>query len=101
MKNILSKLMWVIILFFCLALMLFALGVEFYEILGYCVNFIKIVGKGSLIIGIVILPLSIYGAIQIFRGFCALCDQDKISSHWNFILTIISILTLLFAILQF
>lgn len=99
-KELLSKILISLLIMLLIALIIFATGIQFYEIFKYCARFVKIVGNGSWVIGVILLPLSIYGAIQIFKGFCSLCDQE-INSIWNCILTIASIIALFFAVSRF
>lgn len=101
MKNILSKIGLALIVIFGLVAMLYSAGVGLYKFFDVCIKFIKNVGNGSWVVGIILLPLSVYGAIQIIRGFCSLCDEGKINSTWNVILTIASILALFFAVYRF
>lgn len=100
-KSILKDVLYAILFIFCILLILFSTGVELYKIGGYCKDFIITVGNGSWVVGIILLPLSVYGAIQIVRGFCSLCDEGKINSTWNFILSIASIIALFFTVYRF
>lgn len=64
-------------------------------------NFIDIannIGNGNLIVGIIVLSLAFWGAVQIFRGFCEMCDSGKIASTLNAILTIAGYIALLYAV---
>lgn len=101
MKVILSKILQTLIFIICITLMILATGIQFYEIFRHCAKFVKIIGNGSWITGVILLPLSIYGVIQIVKGFCSLCDEGKINSTWNCILTIASIIALFFAVSRF
>ncbi len=72
-------------------------------VIDFLKNFIdtsKIIGDGNILIGIIILPLAIWGGIQMFRGFCEMCDSRKIDSALSFIFTILGYIALFYILTQ-
>ena len=65
-----------------------------------------IIGNGSLLKGVIILPFAIAGFINVFRGFCYNLEQtedkNKIKKYWQFVIylifTILSYVALFLAI---
>ena len=55
------------------------------------IKIVKVAGGGSLIKGIVMAPLFVFGVVQIFRGLCAIIqsDTEKMSasgeSLWHYL----------------
>lgn len=67
----------------------------------YFSNFINMaenISNGNIIVGIILLPLAIWGGIQMFRGFCEMCDNGKINSSLSFISTIAGYIALFYAL---
>lgn len=76
-------------------------GATFFDMMDVFLNIVSLInriGRGNYFIGTIVFVLAFWGAIQIFRGFCAMCDNGKISSTFNVILTIAGYIALLYAV---
>lgn len=43
---------------------------------GFAMEFVQIVGNGSMWLGIAVIPFFVFGIIQMLRGFLAIVDRD-------------------------
>lgn len=76
LKKIIKTARWVILSILVIAIALFSLFTTFASVFDILIKIIKIAGFGSIGWGVVISPFFIFGAIQIFRGFCSIFNSD-------------------------
>ena len=80
LKNLIWEIPSVILI---LIFILFFVAGSVLNLIGFfqtLLQVIKNIGNGNLILGICLLPFSVWGIIQLVRGFFALCETEKISS---------------------
>ena len=94
----LKNLIW-IIPFVILILIIVAVNVGgIIDVFSGFIKTAKNIGNGNLILGLCLLPFAIWGAVQIFRGFCEMGDAGKIDSAWQMISTILGFVALFISI---
>lgn len=75
-KKFFGKIGWILlgIIVVAIALCSFLLGSG--SIAEIVVKIVSIAGGGSVVLGIIISPFFVFGAIQLFRGACKVFDED-------------------------
>ena len=91
---------------FVLVFIAVSVFVTFRSVYYLCAPLVLALGNGSVLLGIILLPLGIFGIVQIVRGVMYIFDHDvkKMESsdiHWFFvILYIVSFIPSCFALVQ-
>ena len=107
MKDFIKKIGWILLGLIAAAIALFSLLLGLGSVADIVIKIVTIAGGGSIVKGIIMAPFFIFGAVQIFRGFCAVlnADMEKMNAkgesiwHWLYIpSTIIGYIAVILAI---
>jgi hypothetical protein len=75
-KRILGKIGWILLGIIVVAIALCSALLGLGSVAEIVVKIVSIAGGGSVVLGIIISPFFVFGAIQLFRGACKVFDAD-------------------------